>query len=923
MATETEEIIIQIKAENTKALTAIAEQKTAIDNLKKSTKELETQNKSLEKQLDQMSKAGKENSDEYKSIADQMKANKQEIIANSEAMKARNRIIQESSKYIQDNIKYQKQATDSLDAMRRNLSEMKKEYASLSKAERDNAEVGGVLQKSIKDLNDEILGLEEAQGQFNRNVGNYEEAIKNAIGANSTFLVSIANIEDMANATGKSFSGALANGVKAVGQAFKALLANPIVLVLSGIVAIITALSKAFKQNEEATNKLKVAFSPLTAVLNVFKKAAQAVVNVIADIVSWASDAAMAVAKFAEKIPIIGKYVEESNKLVEKQIQLEKDRQKLQNDSLENQANMARTNSELEKLRGQIDDELNRTTKERLASAEEAIELARKQGEENVRLAEERLRIAKEEAEQDGALSAEEKQNIYELEAARNEAIEEASARVNEFANMRKEIIKEERDAELAAIEEKKAAWEEYQNLVSEGQEQIYNLTLELMQEGLEKEKAIRNKQYEEDIAAAQGTEEQKAEIRRLINEKYNRDIADLEQKYSKESLDSRLAAEQANLERLLEINEGNFARLEELTVQKLEMERDAAIKAAQENGEKVYLVELQYAKRIEDAKAELQEQARSESQARAEEYRQAQVERFQEQVAEMQEIVNSATTEVDQAEALYEQAQLELEIEQQKYDELVAMDQAAKDALGISEEDYSRLVQEQADLIVAAQDKVQQANMGAKAAAQQYAQDQMDSLSSIAGSISQLFGEIAGDNEQLLKFQKIAALAQIAIDTAKGIAGAIAAGAGVPFPANLAAIASGVATVVAGIVNAKNALSQSQSVTAPAFADGGLVTGPGTGTSDSIPARLSNGESVMTAAATSMFAPLLSSLNQAGGGVPIQSTSYANQVIGQEWMSESIAASLERMPSPVVSVEDINRVQTNVKVIETLRNAG
>jgi hypothetical protein len=42
------------------------------------------------------------------------------------------------------------------------------------------------------------------------------------------------------------------------------------------------------------------------------------------------------------------------------------------------------------------------------------------------------------------------------------------------------------------------------------------------------------------------------------------------------------------------------------------------------------------------------------------------------------------------------------------------------------------------------------------------------------------------------------------------------------------------------------------------AAAEGGYITGPGTGTSDSIPARLSNGEFVMPAAKTKMFLPML-----------------------------------------------------------------
>lgn len=45
-------------------------------------------------------------------------------------------------------------------------------------------------------------------------------------------------------------------------------------------------------------------------------------------------------------------------------------------------------------------------------------------------------------------------------------------------------------------------------------------------------------------------------------------------------------------------------------------------------------------------------------------------------------------------------------------------------------------------------------------------------------------------------------------------------------------------------------------------FADGGYVSGPGTGTSDSIPAMLSNGEFVINSKATKAFGPLLHAIN-------------------------------------------------------------
>lgn len=59
-------------------------------------------------------------------------------------------------------------------------------------------------------------------------------------------------------------------------------------------------------------------------------------------------------------------------------------------------------------------------------------------------------------------------------------------------------------------------------------------------------------------------------------------------------------------------------------------------------------------------------------------------------------------------------------------------------------------------------------------------------------------------------KINKAFALAQIAADTARGISGAIAAGAGLLFPANLGAIASGIAAVLSGAVQAAGVLGDS-----------------------------------------------------------------------------------------------------------------
>lgn len=102
----------------------------------------------------------------------------------------------------------------------------------------------------------------------------------------------------------------------------------------------------------------------------------------------------------------------------------------------------------------------------------------------------------------------------------------------------------------------------------------------------------------------------------------------------------------------------------------------------------------------------------------------------------------------------------------------------------------------------------------------------------------------------------KAAGIVDATINTYVGASKALAEG-GIFGPAFAAIqIATGMATV-------NKIISQPL----PQFADGGIVGGSGTGTSDSVTARLSKGESVINARSTRMFKPLLSTINEAGGG--------------------------------------------------------
>ncbi len=190
--------------------------------------------------------------------------------------------------------------------------------------------------------------------------------------------------------------------------------------------------------------------------------------------------------------------------------------------------------------------------------------------------------------------------------------------------------------------------------------------------------------------------------------------------------------------------------------------------------------------------------------------------------------------------------------------------------------------------------------------------QAKAQALKDITGGLIKLLDTLGESNEAFAKMSKIITLAQISIDTGKALSAGIASASSMPFPANLAAIATTVATILANIATAISTVKSAK------FAQGGKVTGPGTGTSDSIPAMLSNGEFVMTAAATKMFEPLLMTMNNIGRGVPMQVLNSSQSINNAEMLTDSFESAAREI-KPIVSVVEITEAQDRVEMIENL----
>lgn len=264
--------------------------------------------------------------------------------------------------------------------------------------------------------------------------------------------------------------------------------------------------------------------------------------------------------------------------------------------------------------------------------------------------------------------------------------------------------------------------------------------------------------------------------------------------------------------------------------------------------------------------------------------------ERFKQKVLET-EIDGQGLDEVGIARLQMEEKQALLEAAQQREGETI-------------EQFNMRKLQMERDFVMAKK------NLADKEVEMEQAKAQ--ALITITNGVQQVAEAFSEDSKGMAALSKVLALAQIAIQTGVAIAKMTAAESGKGI-VGLATMASGIAGILANIATAIKTVKSAK------FASGGLVVGPGSGTSDSISARLSNGESVLTAAATRMFAPALSAFNQIGGGVPIASQGNANPQIGEEFLARAVAKGMMLAPRPVVSVEEITAAQNRVQTIERM----
>lgn len=856
------EKILDIKVNYNEAVKAIAEYQTKIDAARDA-------EKNLKKQL----KDGEISRQQYN---EEMAASKIAIADYNDAI----RII---NKTVQNQIKQEKEQEGSLKALRAELSNLTAEYDALSETERKGAS-GEELKNKINEVTDALKGGEEETQRYYRNVGNYEEAIKSAVSSNIPFIGTLIQTQDE---MGSVKAGAVAAGaaVKNFSKTLLTLLANPIVAILTAISVVIMAVAKGIKSSEENTSRWNAVLAPLKMALDAVGKVLQIVASGILSVVEAGGKMMGWITKQLEKLPVLGKYVAEVNKENERYIAMAKEQAAIDRDTRNLQVQNAKNALQIATLKAKADDELNVSAKERMEAIREANRLEEEASKKNYELAKRR----------------------YELMVQQNAMAENT---------------KETNDAIAQAEVEMYNALTEYQDKRGELLGREVSLANEI--KSAEKEKsdaAIAAKQKElEAVRAAEDTmlalvKDKREQARKEIELTYSRQIEDLRARLKTES-DLTVKARQAINDQIKALEQQKAAELQKLSEEELQKEIDNRTKlislqleAVKEGSEQEYQLRMQQLLAQRDAELADKELTEQMKLAIVDKYDKQMddliLQREQEISEKQQEAVRlRMENEIMQ---LQQSGASELEILQEQASQKLELLNSIQQQEGESEQEFLnrklQANQEYIDAKKAIADKEVEIE-----------QVKFQAIETITSGLSSAFETLGENNKTFAILSKTLALAEIAINTGKALAAGIAQAQSVPFPANLAAIATTVATILSNIAVATKTVKSAK------FATGGLVTGPGTGTSDSIPAQLSNGESVMTARATSMFAPLLSSFNQMGGGVPINVTQTSSQALGEDMLARAVAKGVQSM-RPVVSVEEITSVSNRVKVLENLGN--
>ena len=860
-----------------------------------------------------------------------------------------NDVIKQSAKYsrkIEETKKKQKELDKTTEEGRQAFVKYEAELKNLKKSYRDNQSFASALQvanedliktmsvqnKSTQELRDSrsqlnqisknIVGnteeeialrtelneaidaqteaLREQSSEFNSSkdgIGEYEEGFKSAFAEMNIFnggLSGFVERSQKAGGVGKFFSGslkAMKTNLIGVTKASLAFIATPFGAALAVIAGIVTLVKNAMNQGGKSVNNLKKGFAAFSgiikAVLKILKplgeffidglvkgveiaeKAIYSIIDSFSGILSFLGfdKLAKSVDKFSDSIKENAKAAKE---LFEAEKLLEKQRRKAKLIQLEFQ-------KRAEKLR-QIRDDEKKSIADRIKANKDLGLVLREQLKEELKIANLALKVANLRIKAEGKT----KENLDEQAEALTGIAEIQERITSQESEQLSNLNSLRRDA---AAKRKEIADKAIQKMNEE-------LDLYIKQQGIRKLSLQEELEFERKVAAKKiSILDAELAAKKISQTKYDSEVLDLKNNLLQKQAD--LTVENARKE-LKEYNNNNRSKLdaEKFLSEELFNEEKARFERLAEQ-------------RREFAKLQLEEGVISQTEYNA----------AINEINEENRVLNEEL-ELERKEVKAEQQAIDLE------NKLIAAQEEYDNEFAVRQSQLEN--DRQAELAAAEKtgaDKTlinKKYNAFEKTLGKDLTEFKNQQNASILGGLKGLFGESTD-------LGKAFAIAEIATNTVQNASKAFTQAA--VFAANPLTLPLAVnANIQGGIIVATGA-AQAAKVAGVKFAQGGILDGAShaQGGIQTRFGELEGGEAIINKRSTAMFAPLLSSLNEAGGGRRFAQGGILGQsgqpssFIDYDMLANKVAEANLSLPAPVVGVDEISSVSNKVNVIEEL----
>ena len=461
-------------------------------------------------------------------------------------MKALSQEQRENERVLIANTKAQNANDGSVAQLRSQLSAVSVQWSKLTQEERNNTDRGKELTKSKKDLTEELKRLEGATGDNRRNVGNYSQGMRDALGATGSLGKGTLALFDMMKANPLILLATLLAGLIAkvantqaamdalnkIIQPLNAMFQRFIGILQEAAQNVLPALTKAFANPKQALKDLGQAI--LDNLINRFKavgKIIKAIVegewkelgNSVIQLYTGFENVGDKVEKFGEQMK---QAAQEGRKMAELTIEIEEARNKLEisesklNRTIEEQrailSDVSKTNKQRQDAAKKAGEAINELEGQKVAILNKEIELKKlqlkqndtdrkAQGELNKLISQRDDLNAESLVKQrkitatlnsvNASVAKEEQARIKEKAMAEEQARKDSVAAAKEEARQKMEIAKQEladslSAAKIAASEEINIAKQKYLDGTLSREE--YNQGLKDLQlQALETEKAI------------------------------------------------------------------------------------------------------------------------------------------------------------------------------------------------------------------------------------------------------------------------------------------------------------------------------------------------------------------------------------------------------------------------------------------------